>query len=292
MPPQNNFTIPPCPIISDLSIGLQDNTSGIRSQTCIERSTITISSSALKRNHSTPAVANLTNIPVKAPPPSLKPQPPNITTKDQVRLGKVCGRLQQKYGSRTSTLIHAAKLHDKGIQFIEDGNAHNAMTLLRQAFQIRSCIHGLYHVDIAASLYNLGRVYHDREDYTTALNLYTRVLDIQTRTLKRGHVSIITTITNIGRVHHLRGDLDHALEMNKKLLIVTIEKVGKNHPFVASLYRTVGTILIEMRQLDMAMRAFAKASRITDASSDDDSAAAAALKMSRCCRRSPDAAAA
>lgn len=291
MPPHSNFLAPPFPISSSLPIEVQEEETCVRPQPRLVRAR-THPMSKTSNAATACATTNHTNFPAEAPPPSPGPQPPNLTKNDQEHLGKVCFHLQQKYGSRTSRLVHAAKLHDKGIQFIEEGNAHKAITLLRQSFQIRSCIYGLYHEDIAASLYNLGRVYHDREDYTTALHLYNRVLDIQKRILKKGHVGIITTITNIARVHHLKGDLDQALAMNKELLRVTIEKVGKKHPFVASIYRTLGTILLEMKQMDFAMKAFVIASRITKATDDDDLAASTALTMSRTCQRPADAAAA
>lgn len=193
----------------------------------------------------------------------------------------------------------SSDLHKRGCDLIEQGNLESAMKVLRKALQIRSSIYGEEHINIATTLYNIGRIYHDREEYSFALTIYQKALQMQRNTLStKDHVSIISTMVNIGRVHHLGGNLKEALQTYLDLIRIVINKVGSNHPFIPNILKSIGNIRLEMGDTKRGIEYLTRASLIENMNggdskeNKDEALMSTSIMLSRCSLRSPNAAAA
>jgi len=95
-------------------------------------------------------------------------------------------------------------------------------------------VHGHEHMDVAASLNNIGIVYNSQGKYDLALEKHEESLHIKIKIFGYEHPDVATSLNSLGLVYRKLGDLDKALEYHEKALAIEIKFKGHEHLDVAN----------------------------------------------------------
>jgi tetratricopeptide (TPR) repeat protein len=120
------------------------------------------------------------------------------------------------------------------------GNAHRSLGLYEEAerlltrgLELRRDLYGDDHLDTAASLHNVGWLYHDRGDYDRALDCYQRALAVRVKHLPADDPQVLDSRFNIAWLRAEMGDSDQAAREFKEIIGLRIHKYGEDHRTVA-----------------------------------------------------------
>lgn len=100
---------------------------------------------------------------------------------------------------------------------------------------------------------NIASLYSTCGNYSQALTLYEKALDIQRQILGSEHPVVANSYNNIGEVHSSMGNYAKALEFFQKTLVIQEEKLGTNHPKTSTTYNNIGCLLIRIGQYEKAL---------------------------------------
>jgi tetratricopeptide (TPR) repeat protein len=175
--------------------------------------------------------------------------------------------------------LHVATvLYLKGMVLFDQRKLHHAMLAQLASLRIHESHQDITGDDdgsggnkpeMARVMYSVARTLHDREEFTDALRMYNRTLQLQKELAWKQQecnisVDVVTTLCNVARVHHIIGDIDACLRDNYEIVSYAKQlSGGKKHPFVADRLVVLGNVLVEAGKMEDAMKAFADAARVS-----------------------------
>lgn len=214
--------------------------------------------------------------------------------------------------ARRAHLLLAEGLHMAGTRYYHDATAgggdhlKSALRPLVRALYLRSVLHGDAHPRTAETMYLLGRLLHDREEYVDALGMYERAMAAQTSLAARAQErsdaaavaaqhqhqdgqagasvpsasansevsDLLNTMTNATKVHLVRGSLLLAMDLCSSALDLAKSRflVGAYHlaEFIVVLLHMKGSIRLEMGDARGGVECFAEAVRIARLTAEDE----------------------
>jgi tetratricopeptide (TPR) repeat protein len=115
---------------------------------------------------------------------------------------------------------------------------------------------------VATALNNLGRVWVQREEFSTAYRHYLRALSIRAKVLGRDHLDTAASSFNTAQSLHQQGELDQAMALYRDFLRVARLKLSKDHRDVAVVLSGIAQILQEKKEYDEALRLYTESIRV------------------------------
>ncbi|XP_046855882.1 uncharacterized protein LOC124448981 [Xenia sp. Carnegie-2017] len=103
-----------------------------------------------------------------------------------------------------------------------------------RALEIRKQSLGPNHVDVAASLNNLGNVLKKTRNYDKAKEVHEKALEIRKQALGQNHVDVAQSLNNLGIVYYDTGNYDKTIKAHEKALQIRKQLLGPNHVDVAA----------------------------------------------------------
>jgi tetratricopeptide (TPR) repeat protein len=157
----------------------------------------------------------------------------------------------------------ATALHSVGVIYYEMGKLHEALRPLLRSLAIRQMNFYSSHQCIAESLRWVGKVLHDREEYSDAEGAYEKALAIQRAacveeaTLEVAHLQL-----DMGRIFHSQDLLAESLAAYMEVLTISRRAFGDRHHYVARILNIIGNLHVEQGELSEAMEVFSQSMRI------------------------------
>ncbi len=139
------------------------------------------------------------------------------------------------------------------------GKHEEALEIRYRTYEIQAAVYGQEAPITLVSLFNLGSIYFNMENYQKADSINLYILDHFRRIFGDYHNYTVSTLFNLSNSYFSQGQYDRALEFQKLVLEADIENMGKNHPFVAGTLRALGRTYMSMNQMDKAEELFYQA---------------------------------
>lgn len=160
--------------------------------------------------------------------------------------------LLQASGLRAQTAEVARELHEKGLQYLKDGNVPDGREYTRQALEMRRELFGEASEEYIITLNNYALSYFMSEDYPEALHLQEKVLEL-CGGLDRPHPEMCMFLVNIGRTCYFSGCYADAVRYLEKALPLE-EKFSPSYEHILTL---LGMAYSDMNDLDGMTRVMA-----------------------------------
>ena len=90
------------------------------------------------------------------------------------------------------------------------------------------------HLQVAASLNNLGELYRAQGKYTEAEPLYKRALAIAEKALGPGHPQVAASLNNLAGLYRLQGKYAEVEPLLNRALAIAEKALGPGHLHVAT----------------------------------------------------------
>lgn len=155
-------------------------------------------------------------------------------------------------GLRAQTAEVARELHEKGLQYLKDGNVPDGREYTRQALEMRRELFGEISEEYIVTLNNYALSYFMSEDYPEALRLQRKVLEL-CRGLDSPHPDMCMFLMNIGRTCYFSGYYADAARYLEKALPLE-EKFSPSYEHLLTL---LGMAYSDMNDLDGMTRVMA-----------------------------------
>lgn len=155
-------------------------------------------------------------------------------------------------GLRAQTAEVARELHEKGLQYLKDGNVPDGREYTRQALEMRRELFGETSEEYIITLNNYALSYFMSEDYAEALRLQRKVLEL-CRGLDSPHPDMCMFLTNIGRTCYFSGYCADAARYLEEALPLE-EKFSPSYEHILTL---LGMAYSDMNDLDGMTRVMA-----------------------------------
>jgi tetratricopeptide (TPR) repeat protein len=110
----------------------------------------------------------------------------------------------------------------------------------------------------------LGRGYKEFAQYSNALDLYFKALDIRRKVLGKEHLDTATTYNGIAGVYKNQHDYEKALEWYFKALAIKKKVLSKEHPSMATTYNNIATVYYRQGKYEKALKWYFKALAIKE----------------------------
>ena len=124
--------------------------------------------------------------------------------------------------------------------------------------------YGKEHPYVADSYNNLGVSYAGELDFEKAINYFKKGLEIRINAYGETHPLVVNSLMNIANQVDKMGEPEKAIEYLKKGLDILHEIfTDENHIEIIMLLTNTGTVYIEMKKYDEALKCFEKANKIT-----------------------------
>src|SRR5262249_42177505 len=137
-----------------------------------------------------------------------------------------------------------------------------AEPLLQEAYNLRKQIHGGKHADVAASLYNLGWLYHEQGKFPKAREYYQKSLDMRCELLGKDDPLVTSTLFNLAWLCGFMGDLDRSEKLFKEIIERRTRQHGTaQHRDVALAKAGLAGVYIEKQRFGDATRWAMEAAR-------------------------------
>jgi CHAT domain-containing protein/lipopolysaccharide biosynthesis regulator YciM len=146
---------------------------------------------------------------------------------------------QQLFGEGPEVALNYAYL---GYIFTSDGKFDSASYYLHKSLAIQKKYLARDDVDLANTLYHLGRNHQDKGELSKALDYLQQSLSIRAAKLNDSHPNISNNLQQLGSVYQKMGNIDRALDYYKKSLAIRIKSLGPNHVNVAASYWSIGNL--------------------------------------------------
>ncbi len=160
--------------------------------------------------------------------------------------------LLQASGLRAQTAEVARELHEKGLQYLKDGNVPDGREYTRQALEMCRELFGEASEEYIITLNNYALSYFMSEDYPEALHLQEKVLEL-CGGLDRPHPEMCMFLVNIGRTCYFSGCYADAVRYLEKALPLE-EKFSPSYEHILTL---LGMAYSDMNDLDGMTRVMA-----------------------------------
>ena len=109
------------------------------------------------------------------------------------------------------------------------------------------------------SYLNLGTVYHNRGNYSEALQSYKRALDRATRSLGENHEMTSVTYRKLGVTQNNMHDYSAALQSHQRALDIRLKLSGEDHESTADSYWKLGVTQYNMHDYSAALQSHQRA---------------------------------
>ena len=115
--------------------------------------------------------------------------------------------------------------------------------------------HGQIQIEALVDCYlNLGTVYHNRGNYSKALQSYKRALDTATRSLGEQHEMTSVTYRRLGVTQNNMHDYSAALQSHQRALDIRLKLSGEDHESTADSYWKLGVTQCNMEDYSAALQ--------------------------------------
>ena len=156
------------------------------------------------------------------------------------------------FGLRAQTAEAARGLHEKGLQYLREGNIHDGREYTRQALEMRRELFGEISEEYIITLNNYALSYFMSKDYPEALRLQRKVLEL-CEGLDSPHPDVCMFLMNIGRTCYFSGYYADAARYLEKALPLE-EKFSPSYEHLLTL---LGMTYSDMNDLDGMTRVMA-----------------------------------
>ncbi|UJR21756.1 hypothetical protein I4U23_024831 [Adineta vaga] len=111
--------------------------------------------------------------------------------------------------------------------------------------------------------YHLGLINYREGNYSEAMELYRKSLDIHEKTFPLNHRNLALCYNNMGLVHYDKGEYQKALSYYEKALTTQQESLALDHPDLAISYNNIGTVYSSINDYKQALSYYNKALAIS-----------------------------
>ena len=119
-------------------------------------------------------------------------------------------------------------------------------------------------LDDAKSYTTTAVAYYKDGDYSKALELFTKALNIRQKILGEYHSDTVDTCYIIGGIYKNIANYPKAIEFYERTLNIQEKILGKNHPDIADIYNNIGSVYGYMGDYPKALEFFTKALTIQE----------------------------
>lgn len=105
----------------------------------------------------------------------------------------------------------------------------------------------------AAILNNLGKISHDQEKYSQALDYYEKALKLQREYLPDDHPSLSTDYSNIGTIYQQQNQSELALNYFQRALNIEINGSKPDEELIALFHNNIGLIYNDQEKFSQAL---------------------------------------
>ena len=140
----------------------------------------------------------------------------------------------------------------------EQGKYDEAIERLQRALLIKQERYPSRHLDIAATLNNIGLIYANKKDYDRAIECHQKSLWMK-EGLPPSHPSLGTTYGHLAEAYEQQDRHQLALEYRLKHLLNCQKNLPVNHPSIADSLNHVGDIYQHLHQPNMALEYYKQA---------------------------------
>ena len=149
-------------------------------------------------------------------------------------------------------------------QALEDrGKFQDSLEVWEAVLSSKIEVFGHDHMDVAATMNNLGNVYDSLGEYEKALEYYEKDLEITIKLVGHDHVDVAMSLMNLGNVYQELGEYEKALEYHEKSLGIKIKVLnGQDHIEVAESRFNIGVVYWKEEKWDKVVECFEEAYRI------------------------------
>jgi CHAT domain-containing protein/Tfp pilus assembly protein PilF len=146
-------------------------------------------------------------------------------------------------------IVHAQQLNDQAVDLYSQGKYQDAISLLKQALDIREKTLGPFDTSTFASVVLLAFQYETAGQYESALPLYKHAIEISEKSLDPiVQAGIAVNFENLARVYLTMGKYEQALPLYKHALELEEKDFGQEYPSLtvrsienlAGLHQTLG----------------------------------------------------
>ncbi len=149
--------------------------------------------------------------------------------------------------SQNLTQEEALSLHQKGLQQLSQGQFPQALESFKQVLNIFRKVKNP--LGEAATIKDIGQVYHHQKKYSLALEHYRQALAIfQKNGNKTGEIE---TLAHMGLVYYQQGKSSQALDLFRDALVMSRE--GNNQQGEAELLQQIGSLMEIKEKPDLAI---------------------------------------
>jgi serine/threonine protein kinase/tetratricopeptide (TPR) repeat protein len=189
--------------------------------------------------------------------PALRPRSADVPTVLQI-LERGAERANRELSSEPET---QAKLLDTiGSVYCTLGQTDRAKPLLEKALVLRRQLHD--DRDIAATLHNLGWLYHQRGDYEAARRYYQEALAIRQRDVATDPKPLSATMLNLGWLHADLEDFAAAEELFKNVIDLRVSQLGPQDRDTAVAYGALAAMYLAQEKAAAALVPYQQAMAI------------------------------
>lgn len=159
--------------------------------------------------------------------------------------------------------VKVAKIWNKiGHTYCYVNQYDKALEFCEKSYKVIYESSGNKHIDLAATMFNLGIISFVRGNYYKALEYYQKSLKIRIQTFGKDHPDVAKTYNNIGDIYRFIGQYDKAIENSLKSLHINIQIFGENHLKVGDNYLTIGAIHLRRGNYEKAHTNYQKSLNI------------------------------
>jgi CHAT domain-containing protein/Flp pilus assembly protein TadD len=156
-------------------------------------------------------------------------------------------------------LAEVDELGDQVVELYGQGKQKSAIPLARQVMAIRKDLLGDEHPDYAASLHNLGALYHFMGEYADAEPLYVQARDIWKRVVGEEHPSFAASLNSLAVLYRAMGEYAKAEPLYVQALEIRKRVLGEYHPDYALSVNNLAVLYNAMGEHAKAERLYLQA---------------------------------
>jgi len=135
--------------------------------------------------------------------------------------------------AQSGELEEVERLNREAAELYEQGKYREAIPLVKRILEIREKALGNNHLDVAASLNDLGLLYYNLGNYAEAEPLYQRSLAIREKALGNNHPDVAFSLNNLAVLYDNQGNYAEAEPLYQRSLAIFEKALGPDHPDVA-----------------------------------------------------------
>lgn len=151
-----------------------------------------------------------------------------------------------------------------GIAYLKLGQMDQSLEYFQRSLGIRQA-QSSDPADVAVVLGNIGHLYSEIGEHDKAIEYFKQTLSFERASTDVNRTEIVTTLQRLGRLYQSRGDLNAALTHFEEGANICM-MFPDNRPIndIASIIRSVGDVYLRLGDIENAMNAYVKASRINN----------------------------